>query len=168
MSRILVLVRHATATINEPSGDFYRPLNEEGIAEAKLTADKIVQIWGENQYAKPVIVSSPAVRTKHTAIEIVNAFSRDSRFGAPSDVDLDNDLYRGEPEDWYSLIDHIYLHSQALAIVGHNPGVSFVASQLVNQPLNFRPGDFAVLKLVLGGDLKQVEKWQITQGSIRS
>jgi phosphohistidine phosphatase len=167
LSKILVLVRHATATTNDPSGDFYRPLNSEGIAEAKLTANKLLQIWGESHYAKPEIVSSPAVRTKQTAAEIVHTFAGDSRFGSQFDIDIENDLYRGEPEDWYSLIHHIYLHSQALVIVGHNPGISFIASELVNQAINFRPSDFVVLKQALGGELNEVEKWQIAQGSIR-
>lgn len=166
MRKILALVRHATATSNDPLGDFYRSLSDRGFEEAKVTSNRILKIWEDHLIEAPMIVSSPALRTKQTAATIVEAFSANSNFGDSLNIDHENDLYRGEPEDWYHLLDNIHQFTKALVVVGHNPGISFIGTELGEQTLNFRPGDFAVFEQVYVNNSIHEKKWKLIEGSI--
>lgn len=116
----LILIRHAQAEPETfPKKDFDRNLDAEGINEAEKLAQFIV-----SQDAKPeIILCSPANRTMQTGQQIAECLSNLETIFKPV-----TKLYNAGLS---ILRDEILSYSgteRSIALVGHNPGISQVAS----------------------------------------
>ncbi|MEI7597195.1 MAG: histidine phosphatase family protein [Bacteroidota bacterium] len=114
----LFIVRHAKAS-NDSLEDFDRPLNEQGINDAQLIAEKLKLL---NKTIDCVICSS-AKRTRST-FKILNAAINASK---ASYNDL---LYHGTEQDYFELIKSTNDSINTLMIVGHNPSVTALVNNL--------------------------------------
>lgn len=112
----LVLVRHAKSDQGVPGPDHERPLNDRGMRDAPVMAQRLAATG----FRPEVIRSSDAVRARTTA----------EAFGAALDtgVDLDPDLY-GAPADTI-LQAAVDTGAAAVVVVAHDPGMSDLAAQL--------------------------------------
>ena len=130
----LFLMRHSIA---EPTvtTDFRRTLTPDGIRRAEHLVPHLRAL----NLQPSVVVHSPLVRSQQTAEILANGLG-----GIPL-IEL------GEVIDASSALLHVLAAGewQAPLVVGHNPGISILASTLSSgePPLSFRPASFAAFKV---------------------
>jgi phosphohistidine phosphatase len=124
MVKKLYLVRHATAEDRGNSSmlrDFDRELNSKGIMEAARMGSYL-----QNEGIKlDLIASSPALRTKSTAKILAERLKMEM-----DDIILEETIYGGGPRAYLSLVNNLSENYKRIAIVGHNPDISFFAEYL--------------------------------------
>ena len=120
--RHLWLIRHAKSSWSERGlPDFDRPLNARGERDVAL-----MSAWlAGQQPAARWLWHSPARRTEATARGIAPAFELpDTKLCAAPE------LYLAQPEALLDAIRATPTEASCVALVGHNPGISQVASLL--------------------------------------
>lgn len=118
----LTLMRHADAQWKDPEvEDFVRPLNRRGNSESEAMGRRLTEL----ALAPDLIMSSPARRAQQTA-EIV---ARELALPARS-IHFEEVLYLAGAQDILRLARAIGPRVPHLMIVGHNPGISELASLL--------------------------------------
>lgn len=113
-------MRHAKAVApDEADSDEARVLAERGLREAALSGEALKA----RGFSPMIALVSPAVRTRETAAMALQDFNVPVRFEAS--------LYHAAP----ALIWQAFAGAaeQSVIIVGHNPGLSELASMLVAQ-----------------------------------
>lgn len=120
--KTIYLARHAKSYWKDQSiPDFDRPLNSRGKRDApfmgKILKDKMI---------KPdLIISSPAKRTKKTAIAIA------IKIGYPEkDIIYNEELYEASSNTILKLIKKIDEKYESVMIFGHNPGLTMLNNQI--------------------------------------
>ncbi|WP_339909912.1 histidine phosphatase family protein [Symmachiella dynata] len=120
----LFIVRHAKSSWDAPElSDHDRPLNRRG----KRDAPRMAQWLFEYGRIPDRIVSSTAKRARKTAEEIAN------RCGVAERLELNRELYFGDPESWVELLRNTETEVVCVMLVGHNPGVEDFLEQLTGQ-----------------------------------
>lgn len=127
MPKTVLLLRHGKADPSERGGtDHDRPLNERGRRDVEKVGARLV----ERGITVDGIVSSTSVRTYGTATLLAHVIGHD-----PDAVRLEKRLYLAEPEEYKNVLIET---SQRVAgasgwgsilLVGHNPGMSQLASE---------------------------------------
>ena len=119
MTRRLILMRHAKSSWKNPSQDDHqRPLNGRGQRSAKAVGD-----WLRAKGHLPdQILSSTSVRTRETCARL--RLDADKRF-------LDG-LYHASAGRMLELLKQAT--GNCVLMLGHNPGIAWFASQLVEDP----------------------------------
>ncbi len=126
MSVELLLLRHGHAVVTPPSwddrGDYGRQLSEQGEQQSRQVGE-----WIRSHNLQPdSIICSSAVRSMATAIEVCVGGDLDQAL-----INFEDSIYEAEV---LSLVDFIRLTTnkvKRLMLVGHNPGLEKLASQLV-------------------------------------
>lgn len=125
----LVLMRHAPASMSGDS-DMERCLSAEGEAVAAAQGRRL-----EAQVSSiEKVLVSPARRTRQTA-----------ELALPTAIpsELCEAIYEASPGE---LLQVLEAHGEEqLMIVGHNPGISMLASYLTGEALHMAPGAIAVV-----------------------
>lgn len=131
----LTLIRHGNAEWKDASiPDFDRPLNKRGQSEA----EGIGKVLLEAQLVPDLLLASTAKRTQQTAEIVGRVLGLATRR-----VKLVEQLYLARSEVILSLALATGPKARHLAIVGHNPGISELASELA-------PDDAQVAELSTG------------------
>lgn len=115
----LLLLRHAKAIHSSQYDDFDRPLIEKGKEQATLLGGYIA---GQRYKPEQALVSS-ARRTQETW-EIVKEYTGHTR------AEFLPDLYLASPERILAAIRKTAAQVSTLLVVGHNPGIAFLATSL--------------------------------------
>ena len=120
----LYLVRHAKSSWKYPAlDDFERPLNKRGRSDAPKMGQ-----WLKNEQIRPdVILSSPASRAAMTARII--AENLEYPLAQIKYIDV---IYDASLNDLLNIISHIDNRYTKAFLVGHNPGLTFLANALGN------------------------------------
>lgn len=138
-ARKLLLARHGKAL--EHSGDFRdweRPLTEEGVNNTRKTADEL-----RKQLLSPdLIISSQAIRAISTALILAECLNYPFE-----KVRIDNHIYAHSATDMLKTIHRLDDTCRTVMVVGHNPGMSELASSLANRPVNLSTSDIAEFNL---------------------
>jgi len=123
----LTLVRHAKAEGKGPhSRDFERALTRRGHEEAEALAQRLL----EHALIPDLLIASPAQRTKQTA-EILAL-----KLGLAADrLQHEKRLYLADSQDLLRVVQSAAPKAQHLMIVGHNPGLSELATFLTSGAL---------------------------------
>jgi phosphohistidine phosphatase len=111
--RILYLLRHAKSSWNEPSlRDFDRPLKKRGRETAERTGMRLA----EEKLNNPVVICSPAVRTRETAEIVLKSANLqvEQRF--------DERIYDASLRELVQVVSEIPDEKEAAIMIGHNPG----------------------------------------------
>jgi len=111
--KTLYLIRHAKSDWSDLLlSDFNRPLNKRGMKDAPLMGE----LLSKKGVHPDLILSSPALRAKTTAIEIARKLSYplDSIQTIPS-------LYASDCETLFSVIHDVPNTVNTLIVFGHNP-----------------------------------------------
>src|SRR5918999_680425 len=109
----LYLLRHAKSSWKHASlSDFDRPLKDRGRKAAK----RIGKYLGRAKLSDPLVLCSPAVRTRETA-DIVLKHS-DLRV----EVRFDERIYEATLRDLLQVVSDIPDDRQVAILIGHNPG----------------------------------------------
>ena len=122
--RILYLLRHAKSSWDDATlRDFDRPLKKRG----REAAERIGQRIGAENLNNPLIICSPAVRTRETA-EIVLTTANlhvESRF--------DERVYEASLRELVQIVAEIPDDKEVAIMIGHNPGFEELLSFLTGQ-----------------------------------
>ncbi|MGD9841820.1 MAG: histidine phosphatase family protein [Steroidobacteraceae bacterium] len=119
----LTLVRHAQADNPLPDQqDWDRPLTRRGLLDGTEMARRAKEL----RATPPLILSSPAVRTRQTAELFAKALNK-------SQLQLIEDLYLASAKQLLISLQQQADSTTHLMVVGHNPGISELADKLSDQ-----------------------------------
>lgn len=122
--KTLVLIRHAKSDWgNSTLNDFDRPLNKRGMRDAPLMA----KVLDEKDIKPDFILTSSANR----AITTAKFFAE--HFGLSDGNFSDNiNIYRGNHRTYINLLNELDNKFDTVFLFGHNPEISYVASELLS------------------------------------
>ena len=144
MKKIIYIMRHGKAEEGLGKSDFERDLMPKGIKKTQ----KVAQILKEKQVNPKQMLVSMANRTLQTA-EIV----RDALSLSSSILREEKGLYLASIN---SILNEIYTvedHINELMLIGHNPGISSLATYLCKTEIDWMP-----TSALVGIELK-LDKW---------
>lgn len=121
----LILIRHAESLWPENTEDFYRPLAEKGVKEAK----KMSAFLKNNGFKIDQFVSSPALRTLSTC-EIFNEIYK-------SEIRTNLKLYNPKEADFLSVIYDLDDEKENIVLCSHNNGISNFANLFSEEMFHF-------------------------------
>src|SRR6185295_19500675 len=126
MSKILLLVRHAKSSWDDPSlTDFERPLNKRDKKDAPEMAKKL----NSKKINIDAFVSSTAKRARQTCKYFAKEFDLKKK-----NVVREPKLYEAGEESFYEVIEGFKNKWDSVGVFSHNPGItSFVNSLTENR-----------------------------------
>jgi phosphohistidine phosphatase len=124
MSRKLLILRHAKSDWGSyaPS-DFERPLNQRG----KRDAPRIGAWLCSAGLVPDHVVSSPAERTRQTALEVCKALG----IADKGRIAWDSAVYEASLPQLLAALARCPIHATTVMLVGHNPGLEQLLRHLV-------------------------------------
>ncbi|MEP6787304.1 MAG: histidine phosphatase family protein [Acidobacteriota bacterium] len=141
--KTLFILRHAKSSWSEPDlSDFERPLNERGTKAAPFMG----KLMANKGYAPSVVLSSPAVRAKNTAILV-----KDSG-GFDAELRFDDRIYEASPQGLRSVVSELDDKYSSALLIGHNPGIEGFIRFLTGTIEPMPTAALAVIEL-------QIDKW---------
>ena len=112
--KTLFILRHAKSSWSDPDlADFDRPLNDRGERAAPFMGE----LMADKGFAPDVILSSPAVRARQTALLVKDAG------GFLSDLVFDDRIYEASPHSLRQVVSEIADSFPSAMLIGHNPGI---------------------------------------------
>ncbi|MCZ8022592.1 MAG: phosphohistidine phosphatase SixA [Cyclobacteriaceae bacterium] len=137
MPRYLLLMRHAQAEeIISGSHDRERELTAQGQKEALQVATQL----SHEIFQIEKIYHSIATRTSQTANLIADVIKLQQQSVIPIE-----DLYNSSVRTYLSFIHQLSDEERCVAIVGHNPTVSYLSEYLSGEPIGSLPTGGVVL-----------------------
>lgn len=122
--RILYLLRHAKSSWNDLSlRDFDRPLKKRG----REAAERIGKQIAVENLSNPLVICSPAVRTRETAEIVLESanLAVEPRF--------DERIYEASLGELVQIVTEISDETQVAIMIGHNPGFEELLSFLTGE-----------------------------------
>ncbi len=131
LMRQLILIRHAKSSWKDPHlSDYDRPLNKRGKRDVSFMAKLLAQ----KNIAPDILISSPAQRTKQTALEFV------LKLGYKEEgIVWDKNLYLASAFKILSIILNLDEKIKCAIIVGHNPGLTDIQNYLCKNEVDNIP-----------------------------
>jgi len=131
MQKTLFLIRHAKSDWSVPGQkDIERELNSRGISDAPRMGAKMKVLGMQPD----LILSSPSVRTRMTLEFITEQIDYDLET-----VQWEDDIYEASVRTLLRIINELPEDKKMVAIVGHNPGLTFIAEYLTSEILGNVP-----------------------------
>ncbi|MCC6601399.1 MAG: histidine phosphatase family protein [Crocinitomicaceae bacterium] len=125
----LFLIRHAKSRqIDSGQEDINRPLNDRGRMDAPFMAKK----FADTAPRSVLLLSSPANRAYTTCL----AFAKEMKIPVSS-IAVEIDIYEATVNTLLEIVEGLSDEFGAVAIFGHNPGMSLFAEYLTRVPLSF-------------------------------
>lgn len=122
--KTLLILRHAKSSWDEPElADIQRPLNKRG----KNDAPRVGEIIKEAGLLPDIILSSPAVRAVKTAEAAADTC------GYEGEIEIRENFYPGSPGDYIEALNEIPDGYARVMVVGHNPGLEELLSDLTGE-----------------------------------
>lgn len=122
--RTLYLLRHAKSSWNDASlRDFDRPLKERGREAAK----QIGKHLASEKLNLPLVISSPALRTRETAYFVVESL------GLSVEGSYDDRIYEASLRDLLQVVSEISDDNHVVILIGHNPGLEELLAFLTGE-----------------------------------
>ena len=129
--KTLIAVRHAKSSwANIGERDFDRNLNDRGKEDAPAMAEKLLH----TKIKVDAFVSSPAKRTRKTAKAFIEAFGKTKK-----EIILSDDLYNASSAIFYETVTAFNDEYEAVAVFGHNPGITDFVNTLCNTHIDEMP-----------------------------
>lgn len=128
----LILIRHAKSSWNNVDlPDIERPLNKRGKSDAPVMAQELLDNGGGGF---DLLISSSAKRAYDTA----KAFSK--TIGYPKKkIEIIPSIYHSSPEELLELVQQIDKKHSRVALIGHNPSISWLLSILCDTEVDTMP-----------------------------
>ena len=139
MVKTLLLIRHANAEDTQSGGkDFDRHLTRLGQRNAAHAGKLILA----HKYVPDMILCSKAARAKETAEIITSQIKFNDR-----QIKYHDELYDASVRTLFTAITEVDETSECLAVIAHNPGLTYLADYLTEAPLgNMVPASIVVIK----------------------
>jgi phosphohistidine phosphatase len=118
--KTLLVLRHAKAQPDAPSGDWARHLTDRGRRNAQAMGEAVKAMTG----IPDAIVSSDANRARQTAEIVAEAIGFDGQ------VALDHAIYGAGLIDLFEVVTSLPEPAGSVLVVGHNPGFEALAAAL--------------------------------------
>jgi len=141
----LILIRHAKSSWSD-SGlpDFERPLNERGERDAPRMGRRLAEL----DIKFDLVLSSPALR----AITTAQLIARET--GCPeADIRAVDDFYNADADTLLAEVQRIDARHRHVALVAHNPGISWLYRLLAGESVDMPTCAVAVVRF-------DVDDWQ--------
>ncbi|MCK9374356.1 MAG: histidine phosphatase family protein [Sulfuricurvum sp.] len=120
--KTLYLIRHAKSDWENPAlDDFERPLNKRGEKNAPFMGE----ILAKHQIHPDLILCSPALRAKTTALKIAEKVGYKGK-----KIDYRESLYLADIRAIEALLQSLCTSDNTVFIVGHNPGLTLFAEYI--------------------------------------
>lgn len=121
MIRQLLILRHAKSSWENPLlPDIDRPLNDRGRRVSHAMGKHLNKLGLE----PCLVVSSPALRAWQTALLLSSIFDK------PVDIHVNDLFYESSVEQWWSGIRALPDDHSRILLVGHNPEIHQIVSEL--------------------------------------
>ncbi|VAW72824.1 hypothetical protein MNBD_GAMMA15-1822 [hydrothermal vent metagenome] len=147
----LILIRHARSIpFGQGSADFERTLIESGVQDAARMGRRLTEL----QLKADLILTSPARRAKQTA----QLFAREMQY-PENDVREVEAFYNAEADTLLAEIQRIVSTCKHLALVAHNPGISWLYRLLANESVDMPTCAVAVIHFDL-------DDWQAVHADV--
>lgn len=146
MKCTLILLRHAKSDWPEEVPDHDRPLAKRG----RRDAPEVGRWLGGHDYLPDTVVCSTAQRTRQTWDLVAAKLG-----GAAPTVTFEPRAYGASPQTLLYLVQELTPATRTALLIGHNPGISELASALAEAPLSFPTAAVAVLEF--DGDWSDLE-----------
>ncbi|MBC7759767.1 MAG: histidine phosphatase family protein [Phormidesmis sp. FL-bin-119] len=132
MFKHLVLMRHAKSDWSVTGQkDFDRELNPRGNRDAPRMGGRLTQEKG----LKPdLVIASPAIRTSNTAKYVCEQL----KFPEEKIV-FDEEIYEGSVRSLLKVVNSLDDSCNTVLLVGHNPGISYLAEYITKQEIGELP-----------------------------
>lgn len=144
--KTLYILRHAKSSWdNTDLADFDRPLNDRG----RIAAPFMGQVMYGRQIQPGVVLSSPAKRSKQTAILVKET----AELKVP--VTYDERIYEASPQILMQVISETDNSANSMMLVGHNPGIEGLIRYLTGKVEPMPTAALAVIEL-------NVDSWRDT------
>ena len=142
--RTLYLLRHAKSSWKDVTlPDFDRPLKDRGRKAAKRIGKHLTR----EKLSEPLVVCSPAVRTRETAdLVLKNAHLR-------VEVRFEERIYEASLRDLVEVVSEIPDDKQVAIMIGHNPGFEELLAYLTGEGRRMPTAALAKIKF-------DVESWK--------
>lgn len=150
----LMLLRHAKSDwSDEGLPDIQRPLNHRGRKAAPQMA-----LWMlRHRFVPDRIVCSTAVRTRETLQRMMEVWQDEPTATAPApDIHFIDRLYLATPQTILEVAVEHAVGSKALLVIGHNPGMEMLATQLSQSACEMR----TCTLVVFAGQTHWPEDWR--------
>lgn len=119
--KTLFLLRHAKSSWDNPNDtDFERPLNKRGLK----TAPFMGEILAKRKIQPGLILSSPAMRAKQTAVLVKES----AKFSA--EITFEKRIYEASLTTMMEILSEIDDKFASVLIVGHNPSIEYLIRAL--------------------------------------
>lgn len=134
----LVILRHAKAEPPDGVEDVDRSLLPQGRSDAQEAAG-----WLRRAVGRPgLVVSSPARRTVETVEELVTSWD-----GEPPAIVYEESLYEASLGDLLHVVRGLDDDEPVVLLVGHDPSVSQLVTELTGQPTKLGTAGAAVVRV---------------------
>ncbi|HEV2777943.1 MAG TPA: histidine phosphatase family protein [Actinophytocola sp.] len=131
----LVVVRHAKSDWSEARLDEQRPLAERGRRDAPA-----IGAWLATHVERiDLVVCSPARRARQTW-QLAGA-----ALDPQPPVRYDERVYEAGPTELLTVLAELPAEIRTVVLVGHNPGLSDLVTQLIGEPHELKTSSVAVL-----------------------
>ena len=150
--KTLLVLRHAKSSWDDTAlDDHERPLNERG----RRDGPRMGELVREHRLTPDIIISSDAVRARRTAEAVAKA----TRYAG--EVRLDRLLYLASPADILAVLRTIReTKAGTVMIVGHNPGLEELVTQLTGEQQDLPTAALAQIGL-------PIDRWRDLKMSTR-
>lgn len=137
----LIIVRHAKSDWSQGQSDHERTLNTQGLDDTPTMGKRLAARLHQQAAKVDLIMSSSAVRA-HTTAQLL---ARELGYAAEH-IRIQDSLYASSPQTWKSIIEGLDEQYRCVLIVGHNPEISSVVSQLSGEYQTLSPCTIAQLE----------------------
>ena len=156
--RTLYLLRHAKSSWKDESiPDFDRPLKKRG----REAAEGVGKTLASERLSSPVLISSPALRTRETTEIVLKAGNLEAN------VSYDERIYEADLSRLLRVLADVAANEKGLILVGHNPGMEYLVEFLTGSEQRMPTAALAKISLEAEswGAIGRVEgrlEWLIT------
>lgn len=134
-ARRLVALRHGKAGDAPGRPDVERPLTGRGRADSRAAGAWIAERVG----SVDLVVVSPALRAEETAGQAVPELAQEPQ------EQVDDRVYANTLRDLLALVRGLPPDVGTVLVVGHNPGLSALVSELTGEPTDLSTAQVAVV-----------------------
>ena len=138
--KTLILARHAKSDWIQGQSDHDRTLSTQGLTDTPIMGQRLAQRLQVQGLKLDLVICSSAHRTQSTAQLLAAELNY-----AAEHIRIEQSLYASSPQTWKGVIEGIDERYRCVLIVGHNPEISSVVSQLGGQYQELSPCTIAQL-----------------------
>ena len=129
--KTLYLARHAKSSWKNPElSDIERPLNKRG----KRDAPYIGNLLNEKDVKPDILISSPAVRARRTAVTIAEIIDYPK-----SKIIIDDNIYESSSAGLLNIIKGFHDKYNSVMMFGHNPAFTMLNNYLTDSHIDNIP-----------------------------